>query len=336
MGGGRSNPPPVEVNQCEQLDTQLKTDLGSDYRTNRTVFPITSEALSFLSSTPCETYFGYAALRTEFCSNVYNFPAQIGHGQTCADHTDVSMRSQWCLKDETGAAVGTRLKTDGKCSKTLLGTQYDTTATTFCKQNPKDKWCACYNFKNKVCDTTPSAAGCVYYKGLEDNRKVFGPEPETEIPAAAGRPARTEFGYSPGYLILKDKAHCRPRACDMGYVPDNVMSDCEPSYRICDKDINIQSSSNSIIAVECNGDMKDTVFPDWWDEEFDDSFFDDEREPPFDRFPLNMLPITSFPKKFIWKNKNVRYLTYGGTGSVSFVSCCCCIILMMISSLKKR
>ena len=329
MGGGGSAPT-IEVNQCEEMDKALKEEYGDDYLTNREKFPLTKEALSYVASTPCKTYFKYDDLVKEYCVTVDRFMDQIGGGQTCESRTDVDMRAKWCIQDDEGQPEGTRLKTNGKCSQAKLATKYHPTAIGFCKSHPGDKWCTCYNIKNKICDTNPSAAGCEYYKVLDDNRQVFGPEPEIEDPDDSTKKIK---GYSDGYKILKENAHCRPRVCDRGYIPENVKSDCASSYKICEKDINIQSSSNNDIVIECNGDI---VLPDWWDEDdgnTDDSFFDEVREPPFDKFPLNKLPITRFPKKFRWKNKNVRYLTYTGVSSVS--SCCCCLLLIMLS-LKRR
>ena len=329
MGGGGSAPT-IEVDQCEEMDKALKEQVGDDYLTNREIFPLTKDVLAQVASTPCKTYFKYDDLVKEYCVSVDRFTDQIGSGQTCENRTDVNMRAKWCIQDDEGQPEGTRLKTDGKCSKDKLASKYHPTATNFCKSHPEDKWCTCYNLKNKVCNTNPSAAGCEYYKVLEENRIVFGPEPDIEDPDDSTKKIK---GYSDGYKILKETAHCRPRTCDRGYIPENVKSDCAPSYKICDKDINIQAQSIASIAVDCNADMGELKLPDWWNEERDDSFWDDAREPPFDKFPLNKLPITAFPKKFNWKNMNVRYLTYSGVSSVS--SCCLCILIIM-SSLKSK
>jgi hypothetical protein len=334
MGGGGSVPPAVEIDQCEVMDDTLKEEYGDDFLTNREKFPITSQALGYLAATPCESYFGYDNLVREYCTNIDNYTEQIGNGQTCADKTDRSMRSRWCLMDDQGQKAGTRLKTNGKCSKEKLGNMYHSTATSHCQTNPDDDWCICYNIKNKVCDTNSSAAGCKYYENLEGNRKHFGEEPEIEDPDNPGKMIACDpkkhgpCPYSDGYKILKQYAHCRPRVCDRGYIPESAISDCAPSYKICEKDINIQSMSNNDIVIECNGPNFGTL-PDWWDEGGDPDFWKKRRCPPFDKPPLNKLPITCFPKRFVWKNKNVRYLTYTGVSSVSL--CCCCLLLIMLS-----
>jgi len=85
------------------------------------------------------------------------------------------------------------------------------------------------------------------------------------------------------------------------------------------------------MVVLCNAGLGELKLPDWWEEERNDNFWEDAREPPFDKFPLNKLPITRFPKKFKWKDMNVRYLTYGTISSI-----CCILIIIIMSSLKKK
>ena len=234
---------------------------------------------------------------------------------------------QFCGKND-------RIITESACGKgEIADDMYIELAEAFCKSaaGQSNKWCACYNLKNKACDTNSNAAGCEYHKVLEENRGAFGPEPDIPDPNDSTKKIK---GYSDGYKILKDNAHCRARACnpEFHYVPANVKSDCQPSYNFCEKDINIQSMSNNDIVIECNGPNFGTL-PDWWDEGGDPDFWKEKRCPPFDKSPLNKLPITCFPKKFKWKNKNVRYLTYSGLSSIS--SCCLCMLIIM-SSLKRR
>jgi hypothetical protein len=366
MGGGGSVPPAVEIDQCEVMDDTLKEEYGDDFLTNREKFPITSQALGYLAATPCESYFGYEDLVREYCTNVDNYTEQIGNGQTCADKTDTSMRSRWCLMDDEGQEAGTRLKTNGKCSKNKLGNMYHSTAASHCQTNPDDDWCICYNIKNKVCDTNSSAAGCKYYEALEGNREYFGKEPEIEDPDNPGEMIECDSKkhgpcpYSDGYKILKEYAHCRPRVCDRGYIPESANSDCAPSYKICEKDVNIQSMSDSDIIVECNGELPPSALPDWWGDEsttiYDRCQVDLEewfskitgsklkqpefgtRKPgfiiDFNKAPLNKTPMTCLPTRFRWRDRNVRYLTYTGTTSSSL--CCCCCLLLIMLSLKRR
>lgn len=294
----------LEIDQCKTMEDDLKKEYGDDFLTNREKFPLTSQTLTHLGGTPCKSYFGYSDLVKEYCGDVKHFSDQIGGGQTCADRTDSSMRSKWCLLEKE------RLKTDSKCTKEQLGDTYDSTASEFCKKNPMDKWCTCYNFKNRVCFTDSTAVGCKYYKQLDDNKEHF----------------------KDGYDILKDKAHCRPTACKDGYIPPNVTSDCENSYKICDQDMNIRSMTNNDIIIGCNASTP-IELPEWWNEEFDESFFDEQREPPFDKPPFDSLPITRWPTRFRWKDKNVRYVTYGAITSIVSLFMC---ILILRGMFKKR
>jgi len=329
MGGGGSSPP-EEIDQCEVMDDQLKEEYGDDFLTNREALPLTSQTLGYLASTPCESYFGYENLVKEFCdASIENFDQQVGNGKTCADHVGTDKRSKWCLLEKD------RVPKDAKCSKSKLGDMYHATAVTWCQTYPEEDWCKCYNIKNNVCSSNPNASGCKYYTGLEQNRAYFGED---------------------GYNILKEKGHCRPKMCDRGYIPENVISDCEPSYRICDKDINIQSASDGNIIVACNADFDDFEEPEWWGDDSESAIdkrcridlkewfnkVTDSKEPStkpgpiidFNKFPLNKLPMTCLPGRLRWKDSNYRYLIYYTTTISS--SFCCLLLILIMSSLKRR
>jgi hypothetical protein len=332
---------PIEIDQCEETDRQMREEYGDDYLTNREKMPITAYGLQYIKSIGCESTFNWEGLADEFCQSLGNYTQQIGGGLTCEDRDRTNvLRSQWCLNQDgpeylttlaTDTTLGTeaenRMKSDSRCTKEKLTNKYDETWEKYCKAKPDDRHCICYNMKNNVCDTNPNAAGCDYYKVLEENKEAFSTREER---------AELEEGEEvASYNILKTKGHCRPRSCDSGYIPPDVKSDCEDTYPICGKDIDIRTHTNTQIAVKCNYDPnRIRTFPDWWTEERDTSFLDRalERQPPFDKFPLNRLPVTRFPKRFRWKDKNVRYLTYYSSGS----SLCLCIIVILIMSSLKR
>jgi len=355
--------PTIEIDQCEEADKQLKEEYGDDYLTNRTVMPITSYGLQYIKSIGCESTFGYDTLADEFCQSLENYNAQIGGGMTCGTTRDPTntMRSRWCLNEDgpdtstsnsvlIGTDASNRLKGDSKCSQTMLSNKYDDTWVKYCKANPDDSDCTCYNMKNNVCGVHPQAAGCMYYKILEENKEAFSTSEERALLKAAALAAgkdEDEVEDPVSYTTLKTKGHCRPRSCDSGYIPPNVKSDCAATYPICGKDIDIRTNTNNNIAVKCNYDPdRIRTFPDWWSEERDTSFMDAAlarararalvRQPPFDKWPLNLLPITRYPAKFDWEDKNVQYLTYGGVGSVSLCSLCMFIIMLVFSGSKRR
>jgi len=332
-GGGGTE----DIEQCEEMDKKLKEEYGDDYRTNREKFPLTSMSLQQIKSTGCETYYGYDALAKEFCASLDNYTTQIGGGHTCGSYADPdnTMRSKWCLNYEgNGDQATNRMRGDSRCSEENLGDKYHMTASKYCKTHPEENWCTCYNMKNKVCDTNPDAAGCAYYKILDQNQNAFGPRVEREVPSEQeGEPPTIEYDPPVAYKILREMGHCRPRSCDDGYIPENVKSDCESTYKICGKDIDIRTHDNMNIILKCNaGTQKPIELPDWWDEEDDGSFWDEAREPPFDKPPFNMLPITRIPPKFKWRDANVRYLTYYTTACSSI---CCIVILLIMKSLKR-
>lgn len=307
------------MGQCEVVEAQVKADYGDNYKEKLKESPEKMPtALSTIVSYGCENYFNYDQLVSEFCADPENVFSSIGGGKTCKEYdTDGSKVSAWCLAKED-QKVRMRTRTDA-CNKANLKGSYQGTAKTFCTQNPYDNWCSCYNVSNDVCASNMDAAGCKNSIGnLNDNKDFF----------------------KDGYSILKENAHCRPGVCnrpERAFVPDGVLNDCKASYTFCDQDIDIRSATNSDIVMKCNAGMKASELPDWWDEEDDDtSWLDEGRKPPFDKYPLNQLPITEIPSEFDWEDDNVKYLTGAGVGCC--VICCCCIVLLiiMMSKLKKK
>lgn len=320
--------PTVEIDQCEEADKQLKAEYGDDYLTNRTKMPITSYGLQYIKSIGCESTFGYDTLADEFCKSLENYNAQIGGGKTCGMTRDPTntMRSRWCLNEDgpdtstsngifMGANASDRLKVDSKCSKKMLSNKYDDTWVKYCKAKPDDLHCTCYNMKNNVCGVHPEAAGCSYYKILEDNKNAFSTSEErAELKAAAIAAGKDEEEDPVSYNILKNKGHCRPRSCDSGYIPPNVKSDCAATYPICGKDIDIRTNTNNNIAMKCNYDPdKLREFPDWWKEDRDTSFMD-----------------KALAKgKARRREENIKYLTYGGVGVGSVLLCSICLLILL-------
>ena len=265
-------------------------------------------------------------LSKQFCNEPENVKGNMG--EPCISRVrGTEVVKKYCVVDD-------RMPKDYICTRENLGKYYDEAAQEFCKANPKDKWCSCYNVKAKVCDKNMEAAGCEYIKFLEDNQNVFGPRIEKTVPGEKPEDPPVK-AYDPpvGYNILRDNAHCTKRMCNDGYLPTGFDSDCKKSYKFCKRDINIKSSSANDIAILCNIDMEPIVLPDWWDEKNDLA----GRKPPFDRFPLNRLPITEWPQKFDMKNRDARNIVYYGTAGTA-VLCLVCIIMLLAlkSGLKRR
>jgi len=361
IGVGCKGRETITVDQCEEIDKKWKEEFGEDYLTNRQALPATQDVVTYIAGTPCETALGYDTFVQAFCkADINNFDKQIGNGQTCADRLGTATRSEWCLLEKD------RLRSDKKCSEDALADKYHSTASKWCQYYPEEEWCKCYNIKNKVCDINPNANGCKYYKALEQNRVYFGEEPKIENPEKPGEMIEcspSKHGpcpYSDGYKILKEKGHCRPRVCDRGYIPENAVSDCKPSYSMCGREINIRSSSDGDIIRACNTDFIGSgEDPDWMSEEDADSesiigrrcsidLLDwynkvngskqkDKNQGPvidFNKFPLNKLQMTCLPSKMKWQDSNFRHLTRYTISSSS--SLCCLLLILLMSSLKRR
>jgi hypothetical protein len=249
-----------------------------------------------------------------------DFDAEVATNPKCADEDPTGSKTAvWCGQKESSTDSATRMKTmKSICSRSRLKSHYDTSATTYCNDYPEDNWCKCYNVVNHgtVCSSNSDAAGCREAKNVDDNQEFF----------------------KDGYDILKTKHHCRPRVCtrpDINYVPPGAIDTCQTSYNMCGQDIDIRNTSNSQIVLKCNEGMSERELPDWWyEDDGDDWWLDDGRKPPFDKFPLNKLPITEFPDEFDWEDDNVKYLTYGGVGFISL--CCCCMLILMMSMGRRR
>jgi len=296
-----------------------------------------SMGLQMIASQDCEEQLGYYDLVDEFCSRDSHFTMQIGHGETCMNkdlHGDQA--AIWCMRHDIDEDTGIendspRLKTrKDVCNESGLKSRWHSTNAKYCELYPEDDWCRCYNVKEnkKIC----------YLEDEEGNPKKYGPKSKPAAGCNLFDSLETnKVFYKDGYQIYKDNMHCTRDTCTrpmFQYIPEGAMSSCKPSYRMCDKDIDIISTSFGQLALACNAGMAETEKPDWWDEEDDDDgWLTGYRSPPFDSFPLNKTPITEWPEEFDWEDDNVRYLTFYSIGS----SVLCIILLIIImKSLKKK
>jgi hypothetical protein len=272
----------------------------------------------------------YGKVVKKYCEDNEKISDSVGGGFTCEDFG--ADREVWC-------AVDKRIQNEPGCSAGSVGRDlYEKMAGTYCKENPGDKWCECYNLKNKVCLTDENAAGCKRAYGiLEENKDALGPAiliKRTKEDIKAGKDVEAnkkllkKLQAQDGYPILKDKVHCRPNACASeygGFIPHNAKSDCKSTYKICDQDINIKTQSNGDIIVACNTGIPYKE-PSWWNDPLPP--YERKRDFPYNLFPLNKTPMFKLPTKFRWKSKNVRYHVYSGTGFT--ISCIMCIIALFM------
>lgn len=292
-----------------------------------------SQGLQMIVQQDCMNELGYWKLVEDFCKVDRNFTYVTGVGRpgepnpTCQTiDFDGVQAAVWCMKKDKSGDYYPRMKTrKDVCNEKGLKSKWHETAAKYCRTYPEDDWCRCYNVKEnkKICDgkgtkygpDAKPAAGCNLYDTLERNKPFL----------------------KDGYNILKDNMFCTQKTCSrpkFQYIPKGGMGNCKTSYNFCGKDIDIVNTSNAKIALACNEGMSDSEKPEWWDEESDDdSWLNEVRQPPFDKFPLNKLPITEFPEEFDWEDDNVKNLTYFSVGSISL--CCICMIMIRIF-LKSR
>ena len=274
----------------------------------------------------------YGRVVSKFCDNNENINLGVGGGLTCEDMG--ASRVTWC-------SVGERITKDVQCTTEILGDEdYDRIGRSYCIENPNTKWCECYNLSQGVCLTNMEAAGCKHAYGiLDENKEALGPAIEigrakqdidAGVEGAEEELARLQA--QDGYPILRDNVHCRPDACERGFIPSgNVKGSCQVSYSICEQDIDIREASNSDVVVACNTGIPFKL-PPWWNDPIE---YIRARKPPYNKFPLNLTPMTNWPKKFRWRSKNVKYHVYSG-GGISCVSCLCCIIMILIMGMSKK
>ena len=288
---------------------------------------VTQPLLAGLSASECKDAFQFDQLANDFCKvDANNFKSALGPpGDTCSNRdNNNTLRLRYCKLED-------KIKGDGECTKTKLGEdKYHEAAKAYCDANPTAQWCKCYNVLNKVCETNMNAYGCEKaYGELDEKKGDLGLCDENYKFDCVDEDDTTQGVI--GYKILKDVRHCRPGVCNDGYIPKDSTKGCEKSYFICDNNLDVRTMTDSEIVIKCNYGRDKT--PDWMDEPGRGGSTAAERlrrrSPPFNKPPWNKLPITRWPRKFRWRDPNVRYITQYSVSSLS--SCIMCISLIMLS-----
>lgn len=85
----------------------------------------------------------FKALQEDFCSDIKNLYKNAGDGKTCMEtFFEGSNEDQiYCYDIQN-------LKNDPKCTSNFNKNWYQELAETYCRNNPTDMWCKCYNVKN--------------------------------------------------------------------------------------------------------------------------------------------------------------------------------------------
>jgi hypothetical protein len=169
-------------------------------------------------------------VRNEFCKLSENVWKNIGGGTTCSEHTtNTQLALDYCK-------VGDRIATDRNCTSesTSCGTAgYTKLAEDYCKANPTNAWCSCYNVTNNVCDTNASAAGCA------DKRRTF----DKLVEATPAGQKESWSGMAPcfGGVCVGNK-----------YLPAGYNANCNRAVNICVQNFDIQGIADSTINAVCD------------------------------------------------------------------------------------
>jgi len=182
----------------------------------------------------------YDDLKYKFCAVSENRNKNVGEGKCSAIGDAAKLSRSYC-------GVGTRIKTDDSCTKDIVGTKiYSDLANAYCKKNPQDEWCACYNTFEKVCDTNSGAAGCAKVK--EEHDAILTSLPKDKL----GEQARRE---------LNNRKTCRANICagSQKYIPANLPG-CKLDISMCIQDVSIGGHAvDTGIDVECSIDKEGNV-----------------------------------------------------------------------------
>jgi hypothetical protein len=121
------------------------------------------------------------------------------------------------------------------CTREALGTNYDKIAIKYCRtpDGRYDKFCACYNVINGVCDADSSSAGC------STKMAVFDPLVEA-----------TPKSFRNAWL---GREACFGGVCTgVAYVPNNANQNCNAPIKICNQQITSTNATQSDVNAVCN------------------------------------------------------------------------------------
>lgn len=138
--------------------------------------------------------------------------------------------------------INSRKTIEPTCTQQALGAAvYTELGTEYCKQNPKELWCSCYNIQTGVCDTDQGSAGCSMAKL----------DPTLADDAALGRE---------GFDTLASMKECRFNVCQ-GDVLRARDVQCPETMSICGKSWpTVSTRNNEVIrhcVVDAGGDEED-------------------------------------------------------------------------------
>lgn len=250
----------------------------------------------------------HTRLTEKFCAIPENLEKRVSAENTCKKlDSSVEVTKQYCKLNN-----GQNLRTKDACSQSNLGRFYEEVGSEYCKNNPNEEWCACYNVKANVCDTNASAAGCAKMK--EEHDAIINSLPADKL----GEQARRE---------LNNRKTCRALVCSGDkFIPQNLPG-CELDISMCIQDVSIAGHAvDTGINIECNIDEK-TKNEVTEGEKREEKGFSSTTKGVEKNVPVATVEAVGMATADGSKNAFV----FGG-GLLSFVlACCCCLMIVVIA-----
>lgn len=175
---------------------------------------------------------------TAYCTD----PAK--RGERVNDIIDSESKMRCSMFDMDGSAmkeycgahdkhrINSRKTIEPTCTQASLGDAvYKQLGVEYCKKNPKELWCSCYNLQTKLCDTDKAAAGCSMAKL----------DPNLASDAAIGQE---------GFDTLLSMQECRFGVCEGDVMKERPVA-CPSTMKICGKDWPTASTRTSQIIRHC-------------------------------------------------------------------------------------
>ena len=174
----------------------------------------------------------YSSLARDFCADPKNANSSLNQytGETCAS----LFKGRNLIKGFCAIGDNMASRQDRCTEENLTASVYDSLGNKFCKNNPKNEWCGCYNIINKNCKGSKSKnPGCDSWTLKRD--------------------ALIDAGHD--ISVYDSKPQCTAPACsnNQTFQPRTGSSmTCSQKFNICTQNVELGVGKNSPINAECD------------------------------------------------------------------------------------
>lgn len=238
-----------ELDACDNMDSSLvsapalKTfhrwlQMTADESVKDRANPVLAYRVARMNSIYSKHAMAYCKADSERVNHVIDSESKL----KCSafDRDGASMKAYCGNHDKH--RINSRKTIEPTCTQAMLGEAvFRELGTEYCKKNPKELWCSCYNIQTGVCETDQSAAGCSMAKL----------DPQLADDAALGKD---------GYDTLLSMKECRFGVCEGDVLKARDVT-CPKTMRICKKEWPTATTRNNRIirhcVVDAGGDEED-------------------------------------------------------------------------------